>query len=228
MPTIAAALSLFLSIPPTAAAVPASDSALICMAPVTAQVAGGQNAEAVTAVREAFGSYLTGPTLGVVALTAKLPSQAREEAKRAGCQAVLFVSVKHERNNPSSLLGKVAGRVETQAWQVAAKARSSATKELAQAAAKTARDVERHRGYNMRDGTPGDPRPIQITPNLDPMLNADQLLARLYALRKDYADDPEDETYQALHHAFMFLSYQMAGFRAYLEEERKKGEAKSE
>ena len=60
------------------------------------------------------------------------------------------------------------------------------------------------------------------------MLNADQLLARLYALRKDYADDPEDETYQALHHAFMFLSYQMAGFRAYLEEERKKAEAKRE
>ena len=28
-------------------------------------------------------------------------------------------------------------------------------------------------------------------------------------LRKDYADDPEDETYQALHHAFMFLSYRM-------------------
>lgn len=56
------------------------------------------------------------------------------------------------------------------------------------------------------------------------MLNADQLLARLYALRKDYADDPEDETYQALHHAFMFLSYQMAGFREYLEVERKKGE----
>ncbi len=56
------------------------------------------------------------------------------------------------------------------------------------------------------------------------MLNADQLLARLYALRKDYADDPEDETYQALHHAFMFVSYQMAGFREYLDKERKKGE----
>ena len=54
------------------------------------------------------------------------------------------------------------------------------------------------------------------------MLNADQLLARLYALRKDYADDPEDETYQALHHAFMFVSYQMAGFREYLEKERAK------
>ena len=55
-------------------------------------------------------------------------------------------------------------------------------------------------------------------------LTADQLLARLYALRKDYADDPEDETYQALHHAFMFLSYNMAAFKQYVEEESKKDE----
>ena len=55
------------------------------------------------------------------------------------------------------------------------------------------------------------------------MLSADQLLARLYALRKDYADNPEDETYQALHHAFMFISYQMAAFKQYVEEERTRG-----
>ena len=54
------------------------------------------------------------------------------------------------------------------------------------------------------------------------MPTPDQMLARLYALRKDYADDPEDETYQALHHTFMFISYQMAEFRAYVEEEQKK------
>jgi hypothetical protein len=54
------------------------------------------------------------------------------------------------------------------------------------------------------------------------MLNADQLLARLYALRKDYADDPEDETYQALHHAFMFLSYNTAAFKDYVKKEAEK------
>ncbi len=53
-------------------------------------------------------------------------------------------------------------------------------------------------------------------------MNADQLLAKLYALRKDYADDPEDETYLALHHAFMFISYQMNQFREYIEQENKK------
>lgn len=55
------------------------------------------------------------------------------------------------------------------------------------------------------------------------MLTADQLLAQLYSLRKDYADDPEDATYQALHHAFMFISYRMAEFKNYLDEESKKG-----
>jgi hypothetical protein len=54
------------------------------------------------------------------------------------------------------------------------------------------------------------------------MLTADQLLARLYALRKDYADDPEDETYQALHHAFLFLSYHMAEFKEYVRKEAEK------
>ena len=54
------------------------------------------------------------------------------------------------------------------------------------------------------------------------MPNADQLLARLYALRKDYADDPEDETYQALHHAFMFISYNSAAFKEYVRQEAEK------
>ncbi|HYH63345.1 MAG TPA: hypothetical protein VD866_01465 [Urbifossiella sp.] len=56
------------------------------------------------------------------------------------------------------------------------------------------------------------------------MLNADQLLARLYALRKDYADDPEDETFQALHHAFLFISYHMAEFKDYVKAEGAKVE----
>jgi hypothetical protein len=60
------------------------------------------------------------------------------------------------------------------------------------------------------------------------MPTADQLLARLYALRKDYADDPEDETYLALHHMFMFISYNIAGFRTYVDDERKKLQKGSE
>jgi hypothetical protein len=54
------------------------------------------------------------------------------------------------------------------------------------------------------------------------MPTADQLLAKLYALRKDYADDPEDETAQALHHAFMFISYNMNAFKDYVKKETEK------
>ncbi len=54
------------------------------------------------------------------------------------------------------------------------------------------------------------------------MPTADQLLAQLYALRKDYADDPEDLTFQALDHAFLFLSYQMNAFRKFVEESQQR------
>ncbi len=53
-------------------------------------------------------------------------------------------------------------------------------------------------------------------------MNADQLLAKLYALRKDYADDPKDETYQALHSVFMFVSYNMTAYKEFVKEENAK------
>jgi len=60
------------------------------------------------------------------------------------------------------------------------------------------------------------------------MMTADQLLAKLYELRKDYQDDDDndDPNYQALHHAFLFISYNLEAFRKYLAEVSK-GERKS-
>jgi hypothetical protein len=55
-------------------------------------------------------------------------------------------------------------------------------------------------------------------------LTADQLLARLYALRKDYADDPEDETFQALDSTFLFVSYNMNAFKQYVHDAQKEAE----
>ena len=49
-------------------------------------------------------------------------------------------------------------------------------------------------------------------------MTADQILAKLNDLRKDYADDPEDEMAQAIHHAFLFISYNMAAFKDYVRE----------
>jgi len=48
------------------------------------------------------------------------------------------------------------------------------------------------------------------------VVTAEQVLSRLNALRQEYSDDKEDETYLALHHAFLFLSYQMGAFKHYL------------
>ena len=60
------------------------------------------------------------------------------------------------------------------------------------------------------------------------MLSAEQLLDKINKLRKDYADDPEDETYLALHHAFMFISYQMGAFKQYIEGENRKQDSVGE
>jgi hypothetical protein len=51
------------------------------------------------------------------------------------------------------------------------------------------------------------------------MLTPEQILSRLNELRKDYEDDDgEDEHYLALHHAFLFLSYNMDAFKRYVQE----------
>ena len=59
------------------------------------------------------------------------------------------------------------------------------------------------------------------------MVTVEQVLARLNALRQEYSDDREDETYQALHHAFLFLSYQMEAFKKYVAEENAKAGRKT-
>ncbi len=59
------------------------------------------------------------------------------------------------------------------------------------------------------------------------MPTAEQLLAKLYELRKEYQDDdPDNLEYLALHHAFLFLSYNMEGFKKYVQEAAAKAGAK--
>lgn len=50
------------------------------------------------------------------------------------------------------------------------------------------------------------------------MLSAEQLLDQINRLRKDYADEPDEPTYQALHHTLLFLSYQIGLLKEYLKE----------
>lgn len=50
------------------------------------------------------------------------------------------------------------------------------------------------------------------------MITAEEVLAKLFELRKEYNDEPEEPMYQALHHACLFLSYKIGDFKQYLRE----------
>lgn len=53
-------------------------------------------------------------------------------------------------------------------------------------------------------------------------MTPEQVIARLNQLRKEFDDDKEDENYLALTHAMLFISYQMAAFKAYMQEANQK------
>lgn len=52
------------------------------------------------------------------------------------------------------------------------------------------------------------------------MLKTEQLLATLNTLRKDYEeeDEPDNPEFLALHHAFLFISYNVEAFKKYVED----------
>jgi hypothetical protein len=113
----------------------AANGTQICLAPVMVEAAP-TGMDPVTAVRDAFSNFLTGPSLGVQPLAARLQSQVREEAKLAGCRFLLLPSIKHERKTGGGLLGKVAGgAVQQGAWQVTGSAGSTLGRVAAGAAA---------------------------------------------------------------------------------------------
>ena len=125
--------------------------ARICIAPPTAQVASGNSTDAANAVRDAFTAYLTGPTLTVTPLTARLASQAHEEAKQAGCPHVLYTALKHERKQGNNMLGRMAGSVaEGAAWELRGSASSAAGRVAASAAASAASTAARSFAGNVK------------------------------------------------------------------------------
>lgn len=54
-------------------------------------------------------------------------------------------------------------------------------------------------------------------------MKAETILAELNRMRKDLGEDYSDPEWLAVHHAFVFLSYKMADFQKYLDEETRKG-----
>jgi hypothetical protein len=109
----------------------------LCLAPPSAQMPGVNSEDALASVRTVFTTYLTGPSLRVEPLTARLASQTREEAKQKGCTYVLYTKVNQERKTKSTgLLGRIAaGALQNGASQVAASSGSAGTRVLASAAA---------------------------------------------------------------------------------------------
>jgi hypothetical protein len=54
-------------------------------------------------------------------------------------------------------------------------------------------------------------------------VTVEQLLSKLNELRKDYQDDePDNLEFLALHHAFLFISYNIEAFKDYVRETQKK------
>jgi hypothetical protein len=108
----------------------------ICLAPATVEAAPN-GVDPVAAVRDAFTSFLTGPSLAVQPLSARLQSQVRQEAKLNGCAFLLFPGVKHERKSGGGgFLGKVAGdAVQQGAWAVSGSTGSTVGRVAAGAAA---------------------------------------------------------------------------------------------
>jgi len=127
------------------------EPARICLAPPTAQMASGSATEAANAVKESFTAYLTGPSLTISPLVARLPSQAREEAKLASCPYVLFAALKHERKQGSGMLGRMAGSaVEATAWELRGAVPSGAGRVAANAAANAAAAAARSVATNVK------------------------------------------------------------------------------
>ena len=113
------AMAAVLPTAPHAAA--ASQDAPPCIAVVLPTVLGveGSAAEVGAVVRDLFSSYLAGPSIQVVALDARLQSQAVEEARQKGCSTLLMANVTRKRSSGGGMLGKVLGQAGNNvAWQL--------------------------------------------------------------------------------------------------------------
>jgi hypothetical protein len=119
-------IALLCGVPTITSAQPAS-ATRVCIAPATIESAPNA-AEAMTAVRDAFSSVLTGPGIAPVLLQAKLPSLVRAEAKQSNCTYLLIPTFKHvHKSSGNGILGKAAlGAVQSGAYQAGGAAGSAA------------------------------------------------------------------------------------------------------
>ncbi len=90
-----------------------------CLAIIIPSVQGieGNAADVGSSVRDLFVTYLTGPSIRVIQLQARLASQATEEAKQQKCDHVLAATLTRKRGGGT--FGKVMGQAAgTASWAI--------------------------------------------------------------------------------------------------------------
>lgn len=107
----------------------------ICLMPATIE-ASSDGPAAGEAIRATFTTFLTGPSLTSQSLQARLVTQAREEARQAGCPFVLLSTLKVvTKRSGGGLLGRVAAGAVLQGATEAGIASGSTTGRIVGAAA---------------------------------------------------------------------------------------------
>jgi hypothetical protein len=96
-----------------------SEKCIAIVAPALEGIPGNAQ-EAGAGVRDVIVSYLTGPSVKVITLEAKLASQAREEAKQKGCEPLLFTKVTRKTSG-GKVLKALGHAANTTSWQLPAR-----------------------------------------------------------------------------------------------------------
>ena len=110
-----------------------------------AQMTSGDSAQAAAALRNTFASYLNSPNIELVALNARLPSQALEEAKQSGCDYVLYSTLTQKKGG-GGMFGKALGNIASSAighLPGGSNAGEAAARSVAVTSVYTAADVSR-------------------------------------------------------------------------------------
>ena len=75
------------------------------------QMSSGNAAQAAEAVRNTFAKYLTGPTIEVVPMTARLASLAMDEARQSQCDYILSSSMSVKKGGGGGLFGRAIANI---------------------------------------------------------------------------------------------------------------------
>jgi hypothetical protein len=135
-------LSATVSVPSSAGAekdaspATAASSVRIGLVKPKVQMGNGDTSQASDTVRSMLSEFLSGPTMQVTLLQARLPGQFEEEARNAGCDYILTSEVIHHHGATGGVLGRALGN-----FGGYVPARNAITSMVLSGAVRTAADV---------------------------------------------------------------------------------------